>query len=161
MCGYMAKSVSESPSEFVSPSVFEALKQELSLLEAVEPGSKPTAEAIAELLPLIKGCRDRGHSWVRIAQSFQKYLPGLTVGTLRKYAFDLDPSLKGAVKGVNLAGATESLIPTLDGVEDQAAVGGTGLDLDGDISDSGSEDDSEQKVVSGSTRKAKQSAVNF
>jgi hypothetical protein len=154
----MAKSMSESSSEFVSPSILEALKQELGLLEAMEPGSKPTAEAIADLLPLIKGCRDRGHSWVRIAQSFQKYLPGVTVGTLRKVAFELDPSLKGAVKGVNLAGASESLIPALDGLEDQAAVAGSGLDLD---EGSGSTDDSEEKAVSGSTRKSKQSAVSF
>jgi hypothetical protein len=154
----MAKSFTESSSEFVSPSILEALKQELSSLEAMEPGSKPTAEAIAELLPLIKGCRDRGHSWVRIAQSFQKYLPGVTVGTLRKVAFELDPSLKGAVKGVNLAGASESLIPALDGLEDQAAVAGSGLDLD---EGTGSTDDSEEKAVSGSTRKSKQSAVSF
>lgn len=155
----MAKSMSESSSEFVSPSILEALKQELGLLEAMEPGSKPTSEAIAELLPLIKGCRDRGHSWVRIAQSFQKYLPGVTVGTLRKVAFELDPSLKGAVKGVNLAGASESLIPALDGLEDKAAVVGSGLDLGGD--GSGSADNSEEKVVTGSTRKSKQSAVSF
>jgi hypothetical protein len=154
----MAKSMSESSIEFVSPSILEALKQELSLLEAMEPGSKPTAEAIADLLPLIKGCRDRGHSWVRIAQSFQKYLPGVTVGTLRKVAFELDPSLKGAVKGVNLAGASESLIPALDDLEDKAAVAGSGLDLD---EGTGSTDDSEEKAVSGSTRKSKQSAVSF
>ncbi|MGA7954002.1 MAG: hypothetical protein WCA07_10840, partial [Gloeobacterales cyanobacterium] len=80
------------------------------------------------------------------------------VGTLRKVAFELDPSLKGAVKGVNLAGASESLIPALDGLEDQAAVTGSGLDLD---EGTGSTDDSEEKAVSGSTRKSKQSAVSF
>jgi hypothetical protein len=152
----MAKSTIESSSEFVSPSILEALKQELSSLEAMEPGSKPTAEAIAELLPLIKGCRDRGHSWVRITQSFQKYLPGVTVGTLRKVAFELDPSLKGAVKGVNLAGASESLIPAL---ESQAEAAETELDLD--LDGFGSEDDSDKKAVTGSARKSKQSAVNF
>jgi hypothetical protein len=119
----MVKSI-EISAEFLKPSLFDALKQELTQLETVEPGSKSMAEAIAELLPLIKGCRDRGHSWNRICLSFQKYVPDITVGMLRKYAFEFDPSLKGTGKASNESVREQSLIPTLEsqdldeGVED-------------------------------------------
>jgi hypothetical protein len=109
----MVKSI-EVASEFVKPSSFDALKQELALLETVEPGSKSVAEAIAELMPLIKGCRDRGHSWNRIALSFQKFIPDLSVTTLRRHVYELDPSLKGTVKGVNENGGSGSVVPSLD-----------------------------------------------
>jgi hypothetical protein len=109
----MVKSI-EVSTEFVKPSSFDALKQELALLETVEPGSKSVAEAIAELLPLIKGCRDRGHSWNRIALSFQKFIPDLSATTLRRHVYELDPSLKGTVKGVNENGGSESVLPTFD-----------------------------------------------
>jgi hypothetical protein len=113
----MVKSI-EVAAEFLKPSLFDALKQELALLETVEPGSKSVAEAIAELLPLIKGCRDRGHSWNRIALSFQKFIPDLSATTLRRHAYELDPSLKGTVKGVSENGGSESVLPSLD--EDNA-----------------------------------------
>lgn len=153
----MAKSAVESSSEFLKPSLFDALKQELLLLEAMEPGSKSMSEAIADLLPLIKGCRDRGHSWVRISQSFQKFLPGMTVGMLRKYAFALDPSLKGTVKGVNLTGESGSLIPALAHEEE----GEDGLDV-GDESRSMEEfEESADLDPTESKRKAKRAAVDF
>jgi hypothetical protein len=113
----MVKSI-EVSAEFLKPSLFDALKQELTLLETVEPGSKSVAEAIAELMPLIKGCRDRGHSWNRIALSFQKFIPDLSATTLRRHVYELDPSLKGTVKGVNENGGSESVLPSLD--EDEA-----------------------------------------
>lgn len=115
----MVKSI-EVSTEFVKPSSFDALKQELALLETVEPGSKSVAEAIAELMPLIKGCRDRGHSWNRIALSFQKFIPDLSATTLRRHVYELDPSLKGTVKGVNENGGSGSVLPSLD--EDEADV---------------------------------------
>jgi hypothetical protein len=109
----MVKSI-EVAAEFLKPSLFDALKQELTLLETVEPGSKSVAEVIAELMPLIKGCRDRGHSWNRIALSFQKFIPDLSATTLRRHAYELDPSLKGTVKGVNENGGSGSVVPSLD-----------------------------------------------
>jgi hypothetical protein len=115
----MVKSI-EVAAEFVKPSSFDALKQELALLETVEPGSKSVAEAIAELMPLIKGCRDRGHSWNRIALSFQKFIPDLSVTTLRRHVYELDPSLKGTVKGVNENGGSRSVLPSLE--DDKADV---------------------------------------
>ncbi len=109
----MSKSV-EGSTEFVKPGLLDALKQELALLESVEPGSKSVGEAIADLLPLIRGCRDRGHSWSRISLSVQKFIPGVSAASLRRYVYDLDPSLKGTVKGVSADGVVSSVIPTLD-----------------------------------------------
>jgi hypothetical protein len=123
----MVKSI-EVTSEFVKPSSFDALKQELALLETVEPGSKSVAEAIAELMPLIKGCRDRGHSWNRIALSFQKFIPDLSATTLRRHVYELDPSLKGTVKGVNENGGSGSVVPSLD--EDEVDVEDADLEDD-------------------------------
>lgn len=113
----MVKAV-EGSAEFVKPGLLDGLKQELALLETVEPGSKSIGEAIAELLPLIKGCRDKGHSWSRISQSIQKFIPGVSAASLRRYVYDLDPSLKGTVKGVSADGVVSSVVPTLD--EDDA-----------------------------------------
>ncbi len=109
----MSKSI-EGSFEFVKPGLLDALKQELALLESVEPGSKSVAEAIADLLPLIRGCRDRGHSWSRISLSVQKFIPGVSAASLRRYIYDLDPSLKGTVKGVSANGVDSSVVPTLD-----------------------------------------------
>jgi hypothetical protein len=122
----MVKSI-EVAAEFLKPSLFDALKQELALLETVEPGSKSVAEAIAELLPLIKGCRDRGHSWNRIALSFQKFIPDLSATTLRRHVYELDPSLKGTVKGVNENGGSESVLPSLDEDDADLEVGQSSL----------------------------------
>ena len=109
----MSKSVDGSV-EFVKPGLLDALKQELALLETVEPGSKSVGEAIADLLPLIRGCRDRGHSWSRISKSIQKFIPGVSAASLRRYVYDLDPSLKGTVKGVSPDGVTSSVVPKLN-----------------------------------------------
>jgi hypothetical protein len=112
----------EATVEFLKPSSFDALKLELAQLETVEPGSKSVAEAIAELMPLIRGCRDRGHSWNRICLSFQKFIPELSTTTLRRYVYELDPSLKGTVKGVNENGSSSSILPALDEDEAEAEV---------------------------------------
>jgi hypothetical protein len=123
----MVKSI-EVAAEFLKPSLFDALKQELAHLETVEPGSKSVAEVISELMPLIKGCRDRGHSWNRIALSFQKFIPDLSVTTLRRHVYELDPSLKGTVKGVNENGGSGSVVPSLD--EDEVDVEDADLEDD-------------------------------
>ena len=60
-------------------------------------------------MPLIRGCRDRGHSWKRIAESLKKFHSGISVGKLKKYAFEIDPSLKSTAKQ-----SGKSLIPDLD-----------------------------------------------
>jgi hypothetical protein len=114
----MSKSV-EGSTEFIKPGLLDALKQELALLETVEPGSKSIGEAIADLLPLIRGCRDQGHSWSRISLSVQKFIPGVSAASLRRYVYDLDPSLKGTVKGVSADGVASSVVPALD--EDKTA----------------------------------------
>ncbi|MCM1984456.1 hypothetical protein [Lyngbya confervoides] len=92
-------------SELVNPAVFAEMQAELESLSNTEPGAREVADVVRDLMPLIKGCRDRGHSWKRIAESLQKYHSGLSVGRLRKYAFELDPSLKGK------SSSTQSLIP--------------------------------------------------
>ena len=131
----------EAASDFLKPSLFDALKQDLTQLKTVEPGSRSIAEAVAELMPLIKGCRDRGHSWSRIALSFQKYLPGLTVGTLRKYAFEADPSLKGSPKLTSESTVTESALPGLDNEETEEVE--DDLETQEEDEDSDSEDEDE------------------
>ena len=61
-----------SSSDLVSPSVLADMKAELESLSKTEPGAREFSEVIAELMPLIHGCRDRGHSWVKIADSLKK-----------------------------------------------------------------------------------------
>jgi hypothetical protein len=136
----MVKSI-EVSTEFLKPSLFDALKQELTLLETVEPGSKSVSEVIAELMPLIKGCRDRGHSWNRIALSFQKFIPDLSATTLRRHAYELDPSLKGTFKGVNENGGSGSVLPSFDDDEVDGEVEQSSLF---ETSSSSFEDESEE-----------------
>ena len=95
-------------SKLVSPSLVADMKAELQSLADKEPGAKGLDEVITELMPLIRGCRDRGHSWKRIADSLSKFHSDLTLGRLKRLAFELDPSLKGN------APSKGSLIPTLD-----------------------------------------------
>jgi hypothetical protein len=141
----MAKSM-DAASEFVKPSSFDALRLELVQLESVEPGSKSVAEAISELMPLVKGCRDRGHSWNRIALSFQKFIPDLSATTLRRHVYELDPSLKGTVKGVNENGGSGSVLPSLDEneadvEEQQSSLFSTSSSLSEDEDDESEEED--------------------
>ena len=96
-------------SELISPSVLAEMKAELESLSKTEPGAREIAEVVAELMPLIQGCRDRGHSWKRIAESLKKFHAGLSVGRLKKYAYELDPSLKSDTKK-----SSRSLIPEMD-----------------------------------------------
>ncbi len=144
----MAKSEVESKVEFLKPSLFDALKQELLDLEKVEPGSRTTKEVIQELLPLIKGCRARGHSWQRITGSFQKYLPGLTIGTLRKLAYELEPALKGTAKGVNSTQATSSAVPEFEEEEDEISETEDDVWPPADVEDNQEDEDEDEEETS-------------
>jgi hypothetical protein len=99
---------------FISPAQLNELMKDLEQLQSMDPGALVQSEAIEKMLPVIRGCRDRGHPWNRITQVLQKQLPGLTSATLRRVVFQLDPSLKGSKKGVKLEGKSESLIPEWD-----------------------------------------------
>ena len=81
---------------FISPQSFEALSQELELIATSPPGSRIVTEAISELLPLIRSCRQRGHTWEAITKVFQGRIPNLTTTAFRKSVLELDPSLKGS-----------------------------------------------------------------
>ena len=95
--------------EVIGSALFAEMQAELKELSKTEPGARDVVDVVRDLLPLIRGCRDRGHSWKRIAESLQKHHSGLSVGRLRKYAFELDPSLKGGSPGTQ-----KSLIPEMD-----------------------------------------------
>jgi hypothetical protein len=99
---------------FINPAQLSELMKDLEQLQSMDPGALEQTEAIEKMLPIIRGCRDRGHSWNRIIQVLQKQLPGLTSATLRRVVFQLDPSLKGSKKGVKLEGKSESLVPEWD-----------------------------------------------
>jgi hypothetical protein len=102
---------------FINPAQLSELMKDLERLQSMDPGALEQTEAIEKMLPAIRGCRDRGHSWNRITQVLQKQLPGLTSATLRRVVFQLDPSLKGSKKAVKVNGQSESLIPEWDGDE--------------------------------------------
>ncbi|MEM9137812.1 MAG: hypothetical protein AAGB01_10750 [Cyanobacteria bacterium P01_F01_bin.42] len=93
-------------SHLVSPSLVADMKAELQSLADTEPGAKDLDDVVSELMPLIRGCRQRGHSWKRIAESLGKFHQDLTISRLKRIAFELDPSLKGSPKG--------SAIPEMD-----------------------------------------------
>ena len=104
------------------------LKQKLMKLQAIETNERTTAEVMAEMMPLVKGCRKRGHSWKRIALLFQEEVPGITVAKLRKYAFEADPSLKDSSKSTKESIVAESALPGLDnddieGIEEVKEIG--------------------------------------
>ncbi|UJB73452.1 hypothetical protein HRE53_33100 (plasmid) [Acaryochloris sp. 'Moss Beach'] len=85
--------------QFISPAQLAEIKAELEGLSKLEPGAKTIRDAVEELMPIIRGCRARGHSWKRISESFSR-VQGISSASLRKYAFELDPSLKEPVKGI-------------------------------------------------------------
>jgi hypothetical protein len=82
-------------SDLVSPGMVADMRAELQSLVETEPGARELIEVVRELLPLIRGCRDRGHSWNKIAGTLQKSDSRLSIWRLRKLAFELDPTLKG------------------------------------------------------------------
>lgn len=88
-----------SLAQFISPAELADIKAELEGLSKLEPGAKTVKDAIEELMPIIRGCRARGHSWKRIAQSFSR-VHGFSAASLRRYAYELDPSLKEPIKGI-------------------------------------------------------------
>ncbi len=104
--------------ELISPSVLAEMKSELESLSKTEPGAREFSEVIAELMPLIRGCRDRGHSWSKIADSLKKFHSGMSVSRLKKYAYELDPSLKSSAKSSN-----QSLIPEKESKSEVKKVG--------------------------------------
>ena len=116
----MPKPALDLRATFAKVNAIQGLRKELEIATQLDPGSQNFAEVIEEMMPLVKGCRDKGHSWEYIAKIFQKWLPGLTASVLRKHVFELDPSLKGMVKGVNLQESSESLVPALDEEEDNS-----------------------------------------
>lgn len=85
--------------QFISPAQLAEIKAELEGLSKLEPGAKTVRDAVEELMPIIRGCRARGHSWKRISESFNR-VEGISSASLRKYAYELDPSLKEQVKGI-------------------------------------------------------------
>jgi len=86
-------------SQFISPAQLAEIKAELESLSKLEPGAKSVRDAVEELMPIIRGCRARGHSWKRISESFSR-VEGISSASLRKYAYELNPSLKEPVKGI-------------------------------------------------------------
>jgi hypothetical protein len=116
----MPKPALDLRTTFAKVDAIQGLRKELEIATELEPGSQNFAEVIEEMMPLVKGCRDKGHSWDYIAKIFQKWLPGLTPSILRKHVFELDPSLKGTVKGVSLQESSESLVPALEDEEDNS-----------------------------------------
>lgn len=101
-------------SKLVSPSLVSEMKAELQSLSEIEPGAKDLDDVVSELMPLIKGCRQRGHSWKRIAESLGKFHQDLTISRLKRLAFEFDPSLKSGAK------STGTLIPEMDKDEAQS-----------------------------------------
>lgn len=85
--------------QFISPAQLAEIKAELEGLSKLEPGAKSIRDAVEELMPIIRGCRARGHSWKRISESFSR-VEGISSASLRKYAYELDPSLKEPVKNI-------------------------------------------------------------
>lgn len=145
-------------SEVISPAVFAEMQAELKDLSETEPGARDIVEVVRDLLPLIRGCRDRGHSWKRISESLQKYHSGLSTGRLRKYAYELDPSLKGGSSG-----SRKSLIPDME--ESDSSQVSLLDEMNDEMEESGSdwpptlpEKESESKTKSGAKKKA---AVDF
>ncbi len=143
--------------EVIGSALFAEIQAELKELSETEPGARDVAEVVRDLLPLIRGCRDRGHSWKRIAESLQKHHSGLSVGRLRKYAFELDPTLKGGSVSTQ-----KSLIPELkqsqsdSGSKAETVAQVLGVDEVEDLSTS-SKHESGGKKKTGS----KKSAVDF
>ena len=85
-------------SKLISPNLIAEMKAELEDLSQTEPGAKDLESVITELLPLIQGCRERGHSWKKISESLQKFHSEITISKLKRIAFELEPSLKGNAK---------------------------------------------------------------
>ena len=96
-------------SNLIRPSLVAEMKAELEDLSQTEPGAKDLESVIEELMPLIQGCRDRGHSWKKITESLKKFHSDISVSRLKRIAFTLDPSLKSKSRSTG-----KSLIPELD-----------------------------------------------
>ena len=96
-------------SNLISPSLVAEMKAELESLSQTEPGAKDLESVISELMPLIQGCRDRGHSWKKITESLKKFHSNISISRLKRIAFTLDPTLKTQSRSPG-----QSLIPKLE-----------------------------------------------
>jgi hypothetical protein len=89
------------------------LEERLEKFSKIDSKAKSHRSTITRLMPLIRGCRDKGHSWEFIAGIFQERYPGLSTALLRKVVYEIEPSLKPSV-GKKVVHKVESLIPDLD-----------------------------------------------
>jgi hypothetical protein len=89
------------------------LEERLEKFSKIDSKAKSHRSTITRLMPLIRGCRDKGHSWEFIAGIFQERYSGLSAALLRKVVYEIDPSLKPSV-GKKAVHQVESLIPDLD-----------------------------------------------
>ncbi|NJN37982.1 MAG: hypothetical protein HC790_03410 [Acaryochloridaceae cyanobacterium CSU_3_4] len=109
----MAKSAYNPDELFFSDEDDSFLEQRLEKFSKIDSKAKSHRSTITRLMPLIRGCRDKGHSWEFIAGIFQERYPGLSAALLRKVVYEIEPSLKpsSAKKAVH---QVESLIPELE-----------------------------------------------
>lgn len=89
------------------------LEERLEKFSKIDSKAKSHRNTITRLIPLIRGCRDKGHSWDFIAGIFQERYPGLSAALLRKVVYEIEPSLKPSI-GKKAVHQPESLIPALD-----------------------------------------------
>lgn len=89
------------------------LEERLEKFSKIDSKAKSHRSTITRLMPLIRGCRDKGHSWEFIAGIFQERYPGLSAALLRKVVYEIEPTLKPSV-GKKIVHQVESLIPELD-----------------------------------------------
>jgi hypothetical protein len=117
------------------------LEQRLEKFTKIDSKAKSHRSTINRLMPLIRGCRDKGHSWEFIAGIFQERYPGLSAALLRKVVYEIDPSLKASVKKKGDAQKVESLIPELDEENDKSESDS----FDAQASDESDSEDDEQE----------------
>jgi hypothetical protein len=96
------------------------LEQRLEKFTKINSKAKSHRSTITRLMPLIRGCRDKGHSWEFIAGIFQERYPGLSAALLRKVVYEIDPSLKASVNRKDAAHKVEPLIPEMDENNDES-----------------------------------------
>lgn len=110
----MSKTAYNPSDEFFSDEDDAFLEQRLEKFSQIDAGAKSHKSTITRLMPLIRGCRDKGHSWAFIAGIFQERYPGLSPALLRKVVYEINPSLKGSTNGSKSSPKSDSLIPELE-----------------------------------------------
>jgi hypothetical protein len=109
----MPKSAYNPDEFFFSDEDDSFLEQRLEKFSKIDSKAKSHRSTITRLMPLIRGCRDKGHSWEFIAGIFQERYPGLSAALLRKVVYEIEPSLKPSI-GKKTVHELEPLIPELD-----------------------------------------------